>query len=201
MPDYHIDTKSKIFNTALRLFAIRGVENVSMREIADAVGIKAASIYNHYENKEEIVEACYDFFLKNHDIGRLNKIEYLPVIKHGTKREVLDAIFTPLPKDKAEKVILSMIVTFSRIYSDDKARECYMKMINHSMRFLRDFFEAAIEIKRFREFNIKGVSMSFLSAKMLAAQSVSLCSEEAPDWPQLQAEMFSVLADLLPFRY
>ena len=57
------DTKTRILNTALRLFAVSGVENVSMRDIANAVGIKAASIYNHYVNKEQIVDACYDFFL------------------------------------------------------------------------------------------------------------------------------------------
>ena len=51
------DTKTQIFNTALRLFATSGVENVSMRDLADAVGIKAASIYNHYTSKEQIVEA------------------------------------------------------------------------------------------------------------------------------------------------
>jgi AcrR family transcriptional regulator len=47
-------TKDLIFYTALRLFSERGYDGVSMRDIAAAVGIKAASIYNHFASKEDI---------------------------------------------------------------------------------------------------------------------------------------------------
>ncbi len=48
------DTKEKILNEALALFSVKGYDGVSMSDIANAVGIKAASIYKHYSGKEDI---------------------------------------------------------------------------------------------------------------------------------------------------
>ncbi len=53
-------TKEKIIYESLRLFSQKGYDGVSMREIASAVGIKGASIYNHFSGKEEIFSAIFD---------------------------------------------------------------------------------------------------------------------------------------------
>ncbi|MDF3001947.1 MAG: transcriptional regulator, TetR family [Bacillota bacterium] len=63
--------KDKIFITAIKLFAESGYSGVSMRNIATAVGIKASSIYNHYESKEAILEAIFDYYVQ-----RLNETVY-----------------------------------------------------------------------------------------------------------------------------
>lgn len=55
-------TKRKIFEAAAGLFARDGYHAVSMKQIAAEVGIKAASIYNHFVSKEEILHTIYRFF-------------------------------------------------------------------------------------------------------------------------------------------
>lgn len=47
--------KSEIKARAARLFRKRGYQATSMREIADAVGIKASSIYNHIDSKQDLL--------------------------------------------------------------------------------------------------------------------------------------------------
>ncbi len=49
-----METKELILNKSLKLFSDRGYEGVTMRDIAAEVGIKAASIYNHFKGKEDI---------------------------------------------------------------------------------------------------------------------------------------------------
>lgn len=49
------DTKTRIATAAIALFAHRGVDNVSMREIAEAVGIRTPSLYNHWKSRDELV--------------------------------------------------------------------------------------------------------------------------------------------------
>lgn len=49
-------TKEKIIREALTLFSIRGFNAVSVRDISSAVGIKASSLYNHFENKQDIFD-------------------------------------------------------------------------------------------------------------------------------------------------
>lgn len=53
-------TKEKIIGESLKLFSQKGYDGVSIREIAAAVGIKGASLYNHFKGKEEIFKAIFD---------------------------------------------------------------------------------------------------------------------------------------------
>jgi len=51
-----IETAGRIRAAAEQLFAARGFAAVSMREIAGAVGVQAAALYNHFSNKQALLE-------------------------------------------------------------------------------------------------------------------------------------------------
>ena len=57
-------TKEKILNEALNLFAEKGYDAVYVGDIADAVGIKAPSLYKHYKSKQDIFDSCVEVFSK-----------------------------------------------------------------------------------------------------------------------------------------
>jgi AcrR family transcriptional regulator len=50
------ERKTEILTTAARLFKEKGYGAVSMRDLAAAVNIKAASLYNHIQSKHEILK-------------------------------------------------------------------------------------------------------------------------------------------------
>ena len=54
------DTRDRIFRTAAELFAERGYASVSMREIAEAVGVSKPMLYYYFESKQGILEALLD---------------------------------------------------------------------------------------------------------------------------------------------
>ena len=56
-----MNTKEKIFDVALDLFSKKGYDSVSLREIAEEVGIKKSSIYSHYSSKEAILMDIFDY--------------------------------------------------------------------------------------------------------------------------------------------
>ncbi len=60
-------TLRRIYEEALVLFAERGYHGVSVREIADACGIKASSIYAHLPSKERLLR---DLALLGHEEHR-----------------------------------------------------------------------------------------------------------------------------------
>lgn len=58
-------TKEKITEEALILFAEKGYKGTSVKNIADAVGIKDASLYNHFKSKQEIFDSIVELIMKH----------------------------------------------------------------------------------------------------------------------------------------
>jgi AcrR family transcriptional regulator len=52
-----ISTKQKILNSATHLFAMKGYTETTVRELATEVGLKEASLYNHFPSKNAILES------------------------------------------------------------------------------------------------------------------------------------------------
>lgn len=50
------NTKQEILDASLELFSVHGFEATSISQIADAVGIRKASLYSHFENKQSILD-------------------------------------------------------------------------------------------------------------------------------------------------
>lgn len=51
------NTKQEILEASLELFSVQGFEATSIAQIASAVGIRKASLYSHFENKQAILDA------------------------------------------------------------------------------------------------------------------------------------------------
>ena len=54
------NTKEQILDVALELFSVRGYEATSISQIAEAVGIRKASLYSHYDGKQAILDALVE---------------------------------------------------------------------------------------------------------------------------------------------
>src|SRR5215470_18033497 len=52
------DTQAQILRISIGLFAQKGFEGVSMRDIAGAAGAKLATIYHHFPDKQALYDAA-----------------------------------------------------------------------------------------------------------------------------------------------
>jgi len=78
------NTKQIILDKALELFSTKGYDGVTVADIADAVGIKAASLYKHYESKQDI----FDSILKRAADNFRQHTEQLGIDGHDYKNDV-----------------------------------------------------------------------------------------------------------------
>ena len=60
-------TRDEILKVALDLFSVNGYEATSISQIADAVGIRKASLYSHFSSKQEILDNVVASVLTGYD--------------------------------------------------------------------------------------------------------------------------------------
>lgn len=57
--------RKRLLEAGLRLCSVRGIENVSLQEIAEEAGVGVATLYNYYGNKVNLVNAISAYMWRN----------------------------------------------------------------------------------------------------------------------------------------
>ncbi len=83
--------KDKIVKAALHQLNHEGIDGLSMRRLADLLGIRAASLYWHVKNKAELLQLIADSFMKEitYPKSSLSWQEQLFTIAHQYRRILL----------------------------------------------------------------------------------------------------------------
>lgn len=71
-------TRNRLLIAAVKLFAERGYEACSMRELAAEVGVKAPAIYNHFASKTDVLVFAVDYALSDFLVAVLQDIDQVP---------------------------------------------------------------------------------------------------------------------------
>lgn len=122
-------TKWTLFTISVDLFAEKGYDTVSVRDIAKAAGIKAASIYNHFKSKDEILETIYDYYDYHYSYFMPPIDRLLDYVGKEPPRQTLERAlfrFDPSIQDTMDKIFLIASV---RLYCDTKAQDIIFKNI------------------------------------------------------------------------
>jgi len=128
--------KDLILQKAAAMFREKGFAATSMRDLAETVGIEAASLYNHIRSKNEILEAiCFDV------ANRFNtNIELLEASKQ-----------TSIPKVESllRFHIRQMVENYEEVYVSDREwkhlEEPYLSNFQNQRRAYRKKFASIIE--------------------------------------------------------
>lgn len=128
--------KELILRKAAAMFREKGFAATSMRDLAETVGIEAASLYNHIRSKNEMLEAiCFDV------ANRFNA--NMDAIEAGTEKSI----------KKVETLlrfhIKEMVGNYEEVYVSDREwrhlDEPYLSNFQNQRRIYRKRFAAIIE--------------------------------------------------------
>ena len=89
------DTKERIWETALELFAQNGYLGTSMNDIAGRLGFTKAALYKHYTSKQEILDRI---------VERMNEMDYERAESYEMPEGNLTEIVAAYQKTPIEKV-------------------------------------------------------------------------------------------------
>jgi AcrR family transcriptional regulator len=64
-------SRERIMQTALHLADEGGLDNISMRKLAQALGVEAMSLYNHVSNKDEVLDGIADLVVSEIEVPEI----------------------------------------------------------------------------------------------------------------------------------
>jgi AcrR family transcriptional regulator len=142
------ERRAEIVAAAARVFAEAGYSNVGMREVADAVGIRGASLYHHFSAKEEILFAIFLTVTKE------PVEENLPLLDDGgTPTERLTALIGAHIRHLLHRRVEHLVALHERTSLTPEHLAEVKEFLHHYNRRVRDVLTAGIRSGEFRELN------------------------------------------------
>ena len=159
------NTRQRILNAALKLFAQYGYEAVSVGQIAEAVGIKAPSLYKHFKSKQDIFDSI---LAQMERLDAEHARQY--ALPEGTAEEMADAY---------QNAAVSDLIAFSkarfRYWTEESFSSCFRRMLT---------------LEQFRDQNMGSLYQQYLGAGPLGYVTDLLESLGFPDAELLAAELY-----------
>ena len=135
------ETTEKIFDAAITLFAQKGYDNVSVRDIAKTVGIKESSIYKHYTNKEQILQKIIQYPLaKMYTIAARDDTTEQLIAKMGVDGFIDDcsSVFTAWMSDPGTTKV--MRIFYIELYHNEQIQQSFLNLIDAAETFWASTF-------------------------------------------------------------
>ena len=117
-------TKNKILKHALKLFATKGYKATTVRDIAGSIGIKQSALYNHFKNKDEILETLIQDLTSSAIVTLFDNKEAQELHKQG--KSLLMSIATTfklLSFDGQNEALFKLLM--QELFRNERIREIY----------------------------------------------------------------------------
>ncbi|WP_173917263.1 TetR/AcrR family transcriptional regulator [Halobacillus sp. Marseille-Q1614] len=154
-------TEQKIIDAGLECFAQSGYQNTSLAEIADKVGIKKPSLYNHFSSKEAI-------FLRVLEEVANKELEHLQGFAEYTKdrsvKEQIHEVFLLYVDHMAYSTEGAFFKRFTFFPPEEFAREIqqvFLQTEEQVVKILRPIFQRGITEGEIRPLEISELTSTF----------------------------------------
>ncbi len=153
-----VDRKSEIIHISAKLFRERGYKAVSMRDIAKSLDIKAASLYNHIQSKQEIlmlliINIAEEFTREMHLLNESNETAI------DSLKKLIDIHIDITLRDPDAIACLNN----DWMHLDKEHRTYYVKMRDEYEENVRKIVKRGIDNGEIKEHNIEVIVFSMLS--------------------------------------
>lgn len=188
------DTKERILDCAVELFAERGYEGVSVREIAAAVGIKASSLYKHYENKEAILESIFEQFRAIMHSTHEYEDQMLQLPQGMSAADLLKASFFAF----RDLIFQPRLMKITRVINLEQARNEQVRsfflqeLVEKPLKELEETFSAMIVAGMLKAVDAKMLARTY-HAYILSAYYTHNILHAEPNLPQVESEMLAFI--------
>src|SRR5579862_637644 len=98
-----VDTKSRILDSAEKLFGMNGFDGTSLRDITSAADVNLAAINYHFQSKDSLIDAIIARRIEPVNKKRFEMLD--AVGSHPTVEQILTAFMAPVMQVKVDAVV------------------------------------------------------------------------------------------------
>ena len=152
--------KEEILLSTLDLASKYGLKSLSMSQIADSVGIKKPSLYNHFNSKEELIKEMYEYIRNKskQDIANF-------ILDNINEKSSYDILYNSVMNYKKMVLNEDMFKFYSVIYSErttnNEASEIVIEETNKMINATKKIFEFLKEKNKLFIDDIEMASITF----------------------------------------
>ena len=154
-----INKKELILAEAAKLFKEKGFGGTSMRDLAEKVGMEAASMYNHIKSKDEILELIC-FKIANQYISQLQEIENTNQSFQDKLRAIIGLHVQLIIEDSAS---VSVANNDWKYLSEEKKNQ-YKQIRKSYEKSFANIIEQGMESGEFKTMNVSVALFTMLSS-------------------------------------
>lgn len=191
-------SRERIIEAALFSAFKKGMGATSLADIAEFLGIKKASLYNHFESKEEMLKAVYIFcsdfyaqisFISDEILSKLDKANAVKLFKSS----VSDFI----KKHESEPLFQIYTLVSSEKYFTKECLDIFQKQKSKIENQVFLFYKLAADKAKFNDNELKKISDSFCGTMLFMMDNyLSLKKEKIRQNPECDAgSLFALPSD------
>lgn len=155
--------KEDIIYATLELAAEKGMKGVSMSQIADKVGIKAPSLYNHFKSKEEIIHEMYRFLRERAQAGSSQSpVDYAKLFEGKNVEEILTESVASYMGFVSDKYMMQFFkVLYSERSTNPAAAAIMVEETERMIQSTRNMFYAMVVHGKVKNKDIDTAAMTY----------------------------------------
>jgi len=151
--------KQQVIRAAAELFKDKGYVATSMRDLAHALGIEAASLYSHIKSKEEILHSLC-FQMANQFRSSLSEVEKQDI---SFSQKLREGILGHIEVMAQDLIASAVFMNEHRHLSDENLKKFLLLRINYINRF-KNIIEGGIKAGEFKQLDTKLAVMTLFSS-------------------------------------
>lgn len=158
-----MNRKEEIIYATLELASVNGMKGISMSQIADKVGIKAPSLYNHFKSKEELIHEMYEFLrARASDNAKSVPADYVKLFEDKSLEEILsDSVSTYLGMVSDKNMLRFFEVLYSERSTDAAAARIMVEETERMLARTRDLFYALAVHGKIKTADVDAAAMTY----------------------------------------
>ena len=158
-----MNRREQILYATLELAAERGLESVSLAQIAERVGIRTPSLYNHFGSKEELVSALYEFIREQaKQLGSQVPVDYAALAQTNGLEEALTLSLEGYIALVANGRMLQLLkVVYSARSTSPAAARILLDEVNRMVEATKSLFYALVVHGKMRNEAVDTAAISY----------------------------------------